>query len=598
VQIRNAHNHWVVGRLAEGVTPQAADDELDAIAASIKQQFPDQSGAVAVNVKPLYEEIVGDSRRPLWTLMIAATLVLLVGCVNVASHLLARGATRRPELAVRRAIGAGRGRLVMQLLTESLLLAAAGAVAGLLLALAMLRLLRRIAADRIPRLYEIGLEPGVLLFCFVTIVFAALLFGLLPALRVTRHDEALAAVARAGGRSARAEVWRGLVGVEVALSVILLVGTGLLVRSMVNIFEQDTGFDRDGVVTVEFSLPSQEYGENPARMAFLRRLRDQLSAIPGVSRVGLVNALPLRPGFKTGPVVVPPYTDVADPDEWDAFMRWRVADAGYFETMGIELREGRLFSDADTEDAPGVALVSKPLAERLWPGEDPLGKKVRATWDFRGEDLTVVGVVEEARHWAEEPGAQTQLYVPWMQRPEHAGAMVAVVRSSLPPAQVAGSARRVVHDIDPRVLADVSTLNAQLVATLTDRTFNLVVLGGFAVVALLLSLAGIYGVVAYSVARRTREIGIRLALGARPAKVRALLQRTTMVAAIAGALLGCAAAAGLSRLIAGLLYGVEPIDAFTLVAAPLLFLAVAAMASYLPARRSTRVDPVITMRAE
>jgi predicted permease len=595
IRIRNAHNHWVVARLAEGVTLEAVDDQLDAIAAAIKRDYPDDSQAVGVHVTPLRERIVGATRQPLLILMAAAALVLLVACTNVASSLLARGAARQGEFAVRRAVGAGRGRMISQLVTESLVLAAVGTVLGLALASTILRLLRFLAAGNLPRLHEVRLEPAVLTFCLASMVLAVLLFGLLPALRISRAGGAFEGTGRGVATSG---IWRGLVGVEVALSVILLVGSGLLVRSLVNIVVADTGFDRRGVVTMQFSLPSQRYRDNEARLVFLDRLGNELSAVPGVETVGLVNALPLSRGFKSGPVAVVPYTDPEDPDEWDAFMRWRIADAGYFEAMGIDLLRGRLFDDSDVEGAPGVAVINRSLAEQLWPDEDPLGKQLRATWDFRGEDLTVVGVVEEARHWASEPGDQAELYVAWRQRPEHANGMVAVVRSPLPAAAIGPAVRDTLRSLDADVLGEVATLDQRLFATLTDRNFNLLVLGGFAAVALLLSLAGIYGVVSYAVARRTREIGIRMALGARPARVVASMQAHTLLAVIVGAAAGCAAAAALSRLMSGLLYGIEPMDATTLVAAPALLLAVAALASWVPARRSARVDPVHTLRAE
>jgi putative ABC transport system permease protein len=350
-------------------------------------------------------------------------------------------------------------------------------------------------------------------------------------------------------------------------------------------------------MTVRFELPRSRYDDD-ARARLLTELESRLAELPGVQQVGLSNALPLAPGFKTGPGLVPPYADPEDPDEWDAFFRWRIADAGYFEALGLPLLRGRTFEPGDNEDAPGVVLINRPLAEHLFPDEDPVGKRLRALWDYRGEDLTVIGVVDEARHWEREAGSQHEVYVPWQQRPEHADAMVAVVHGASPPSALAPQVRAALFDLDPDLLAEVSSLDEQFYDSLGERAFNLQVLGGFALTALLLAAVGIYGVVSYAVSRRTREIGIRLAVGARPRDVRQMLQRYSLAAVLAGALGGGLGALALADVMEGLLYGVAPHDPVALLAAPLLLLAVAAFASYVPSRRGTRVDPAITLRAE
>lgn len=597
VNIRNAHNHWVVGRLAPGVTMDRARAEMNRIAADLKREYGKSEGAAAVDIRPLRTVVVGDVRRPLGLLLGAAALVLLLASSNVAGMLLARGKLRETELAMRLALGAGRGRLVAQLLTEGVVLATVAGLGGLLLSLAGLHFVKLAGSSMIPRLSEVSMNGTVLLFTLAAALATVLLSIVPPALSASRHVQGTVRSGRRAGR-ARSRMWRLLMGTEVALAVVLLVGAGLLVRSLEAIFTADTGYDRRGVMTVNFSMPGDLYPDPAARLQFLERLRPRLSALPGVTTVGLANDLPMEAGARTGPVRIPPNLSVEDPAAWKAIAGWRVVDGDYFRALGIALVRGRLFGSGDVEGAANVAIVNTSLAQRLWPGENPLGRQLRANWDYRNEDFTVVGVVGEARSWSKDPGRQPELYVPYAERPEHTYSMYAVLRTTGNPAALIAPARRVLKELDPQLYATFSTIDQAVTRSTADRRFTAAIMGGMAAISLLLAFVGIFGVVSQTVASRVHEIGIRLAVGGTPFQVVRLLEIQSLRWVLVGGLVGVLGALAATSWLRSLLYGVDRYDGLTFVTALVAVFAAAFLASLIPVLRLTRVDPVTTLRAE
>jgi len=600
VSIRSAHNYRGIGRLAPGATLDRAREELNAIAVRIRAQVGDDSDAAGVALRPLQEEIVGDSERPLLLLLAASTLLLIVACTNQASTLLARATHREREMAIRTAVGAGRGRLVRQLLSESLLLAGLGGGLGLALTFATLRILRALGPDRVPRLESVGVAPSVLAFSLLATLLTAVLFGLAPALRSSRNVAgALRAGRQRGGSEGGGGGWNLLVGGEVALAVVLVVGSALLVRSLREILTLDTNFRTEGVLTLEMDVSGQGFDQVDSRTGFFRDLESELKALPGVDAVGLVNRLPTDPSTWTGPVLRSPVMDRENREEWVAIAGWRVVGGHYFRAMGIPFLQGRPFAaEGDLPDGAPVAILNRSLAEKTFPGEDPIGKQVQALWDREARDFTVVGVVAEARDWRREAGRQPELYVYWPQAISHTGWMTAVVHTTADPVALAGPARERIQALAPGLPPRIETLDSRISDSLKDRSFLLSVLGAFAVLSVLLASVGIYGVVSYSVSRRAREIGIRMALGARPGTLRKGLFTGALKVVAVGAGAGLVAAWALGGAMEGLLFGVTPTDPLALVSAPLALLAVGAVAIGVPVYRHTRVDPAVTMKVE
>lgn len=599
IEIRSAHNYHVIGRLSADASFLRAKEEMAVISLALKEEYGDATQAAGVYMKYLQREIVGDSKRALLILLGAATLVLLIACTNVASTLLARGTTRDREFAIRAALGASRVRIVKQLLTESLLLAAGGALLAVGMAVGLVRLLRNLGAGMVPRLAEIAVDPRVLLFTAGLTLTTALLFGLFPALRLSRRDpDALRRRSGSSQATTRLMPWRVLLAMEAGLALLLLIGSGLLIRSLDAIFHTEVGFEADRVLTVEIRPPGSKYPEGVLRVPYYEQVLTTLGSLPGVEVVGLSNLLPLDAGNRTGPVLLPPISDPEDQDEWAAIAGWRVADAEYFSALRIPLLRGRTFEEGDVEGAPGVAIVNEALANRLWPDQDPIGQRVRALWDYRNEEMTVVGVVAEARHWSWPPGRQYEIYVHHRQRPEHTWAMHAVLRTAGDPESLIPAARERLRTIDPDVPVQLRSMEERLASTVRDRRFSMAVLVGFAVVALILAGVGIYGVVSYTVARSTPEIGIRVALGAEPAGVRRVMQRHALLPVVVGTAAGVAGGLALTRVMRNLLFEVSPTDPLTFGVVSGLLLATAAAASWVPARRATRVDPAVAMRTE
>ncbi len=597
VEIRSAHNYRGIGRLAAGVTQAQAQEDLNLLAARIKEAYGDDSDAAAVAMRPLQREVIGDAEAPILLLFGAAGLLLLIACTNQAGTLLARGTHRQREMAVRTAVGAGRGRLMRQLLTESMLLAVVGGAVGLGLTFGVLRALRSMGADLIPRLTDAAVDPRVLLFAMGATLLTSLLFGLAPAARGSRSVAGVLRSSRHGATRGQSLVWNFLVGGEVAMTVILVAGSALLIRSLEKIISLDTHFDPAGVLTVDLDPSGQGFDTEASRAGLFHDLERELLAVPGVTSVGFVNRLPTDPGTWTGPVLRSPVSDRSDRDEWVAIAGWRVVDENYFTVMGIPLEQGRFFSPLeDLPDGPPVAILNRSLAERAFPGESALNGQVQALWDRREEDLTVVGVVAEARDWRLGEGEQPEIYVYWPQRIEHTGFMTAVLRTNGDPGSIAATARAAIRSVAPGMPLEMRSMEERLGESLRERRFVLSVFGAFTAISLLLAAAGIYGVVSYTVSLRNREIGIRLALGAAPKAIRGRMFAGGLGVVAMGTGVGLAGAMALGGVLQSLLFHVSAHDPLALALAPAVLLAFGAMAVWIPVFRNTRVDPAAAMR--
>ncbi|MET0623131.1 MAG: ABC transporter permease [Pyrinomonadaceae bacterium] len=609
---RGSHFMSAVARLKEGFTLARAGEEVAALAraqgAENANSYPRGFGA---SIRPLAEEVVGTSvRTSLFVMLGAVGLVLLIACANVANLLLARASSRRKEVAVRTALGAGRVRIMRQLLTESALLSLAGGAAGLVLALWGIDLLVALAPEGTPRVAEVGLDAGVVAFTFGVSLLTGVVFGLVPALHASKVDlnESLKEGGRGGGEGERRGSLRGLLVVgEFALALVLLAGAGLLVKSFARVLGESPGFDARGVLTMRLVLPQTKYGSYDGHRAFYSNLFGRLRALPGVEAVGANNLLPLNGngGSRTFLIEgrpVPP--GQPKPEE-----QLRFITPGYFASMRVPVLRGRDFGERDVQTAPRVAVVSRSMAERHWPGEEAVGKRIAYAGIGRGHDQTpewieVVGVVGDVRHRGLDLESKPEIYVPVYQplfsnRPVPPLSLYVAVRTSGDPAALAAAVRREVAAVDPeQPVANVRTMEERLAESVAQRRFNMTLLGVFACVALVLAGVGVYGVMAYAVARRTHEIGIRVALGAQRGDVVRLVLRQGMWLALAGVGAGLAGAYAVTRLMSGLLYGVSPTDPLTFVGVALLLAAVGLLACLVPARRATKVDPMTALRYE
>jgi putative ABC transport system permease protein len=600
---RTSHNWSVAGRLEAGTPIEAAGEEIDALTKVIVLREPDADPdflATGASVVGLRERLVGSSRTPLTLLFGAAALVLLVACTNLASTLLARGTTRARELRIRTSLGAGRWRVVRQLVTESLVLALLGGSVGLALAVGLTRILRALGPESLPRVEEIGVNASVLAFAFGAAVASTLVFGLLPALQLTSSSSGARPGSGGRGNSVdhRGPVWKVLVGTEVALALMLLTGSGLLVRSFQRLLSEDLGFEAADVATMPVALSRLKYESEHDHARLYTRLIEELEADPAIRSAGLLSTLPASGSL-------PNYRLELDGDlSKHTIGGYVVVSAGAFEALDIPLLRGRHFDRRDGPDDAHVAIVSESFAEQTWPGEDPIGKQVTGGgmdnfWEDR-RFAEVVGVVGDVRvrDLAEEP--YPTIYFPYTQRPFRIqyGAQVVAEAESGDTGAAAAALLGTVQRIDPEVPLRVVLQQTVVDDALASRRFVMLLLGGFSFVGLLLAGVGIYGVVAYSVARRTREMGIRVALGADPASVGRMVIRSAMQLVMGGIVVGVAGALAASRLLRSLLYEVEPGDPLTLVGVTALLVGTALLASWFPARAGTRTDPMVTMRAE
>jgi putative ABC transport system permease protein len=603
---RGDHNDEVVGRLKPGITLTQASAEIAALAARLDRTYPDfyRDQGFGMFLVPLREEVVGDVRPALLTLLGAVGLVLLIACGNIANLLLARATAREKEIAIRAALGADRWRLSRQLLTESVLLALCGGGLGLLMAFWAVDAMHSLAREILPRLAEVRVDPVALGFAFGVSVLTGLLFGLAPALHFasSQPQSNLTSEARGASASAGRQRFRNaLVVSEIALSLLLLICAGLLLRSFDHLLKVSPGFNTDRVLSMQLSLPETKYKDGSSICAFYRRLLERVRALPGVEFAGAVHNLPLSGSYSSGGVTIEDtaVTDVLrDPRTHRAYLEadWRPTTPGYFEAMRIPLVEGRLFTDADDAQAPLVTIVDIDFANRFWPGQDPIGKRVVAVGR---EWRTIVGVVGHVKHYALNVKGREQIYFPQNQSDFNIRDMFLVARTSGDPAALTNAIRQEVMRLDPeQPVYAVKTMEELLDASVAQPRLNLFLLGLFAGLALLLAAVGIYGVLAYSVTQRTREIGIRLALGAEPSDALMLVVRQGLALALTGIALGLAGSLLITRFISTLLFGVTPTDPFTYAAVSGLLLMVALAASYIPALRATRVDPIVALRYE
>ena len=600
---RGAWYLTVLGRARAGVPVEQVAAEVEAIGRQLATTYPNSNDGVGFTAVPLLEATVGRVRKAVLVLLGAVAVVLLIACVNVANLLLARGASRESEIAVRAALGAGRGRLIRQLLTESVILGVLGAALGLLVAVWGVEILIGLQPQGIPRLDNVEVEGRVVLFTASLAVVTAIIFGLFPAVHATRA--ALAGNLKEGARRtltsrSASRLRGGLVIAEVALAVVLLAGAGLLVRSFARLAAVDPGFPQDRALTFELSLPDARYEGSAQQVAFFDQLLPRLAAIPGVRAAGAVLGLPLsgmRFGFTFEVDGRPPLPPAQQPA-----MQVRVATPSYFSTLGIPLKRGRLFDHKDREGAPQVAVITESAARAFFPGEDPLGRKIKLGWgsgpgapNAGGEIVGIVGDVKDAGLSESEA---PQVYLPYAQRPVQL--MAVVLKTTVPPESVAAAARRAVAEVDPLVpLGNLRTLEDILLRSLSQPRFYMLVLAIFAVMALLLAAIGVFGVLSYAVAQRTREIGIRMALGARGTAVVRLILAHAFTLAACGIGAGTFLAWLLSKaLLTGLLFETDPRDATTFTVVAVTLGAVALLAAYIPARRATRVDPITALRAE
>ena len=537
--------------------------------------------------------LVRNVRGALIMLSVAVALMLLIVCANVASLTLARGMSRQRELAVRVALGAGRGGLVRAMLTESLLLSLLSGVAGLAVAAGILRALTALAPASLPRAGTIGLHPEVLLFAALLALVAPLIFGLVPALQVSRTDlrETLAAGGRSMRTTLKARTRAALVVGQISLAILLLVGCTLLVRSFTRLLDVDPGFDPRGAIVAGLQVPASKYPEPVDRVRFETRLLEQIAALPGVQSVGLTQSTPLANDFVAS-LTFEGQSGVADADRPSA--NFYSVSAGFFRAMGIRVIRGRGIDARDREGAPRVAVINETFARRFYENQDPIGKRIVVT---QGPDdwREIVGVVADTRQYGLSERSPSQVYESYQQQPF--SSVDFIIRTNGDPAALTSSIRAALPSLDPdQPLGRVITLQQLVDNSVGSQRFSLALIGAFAAVALLLASIGLYGLVAYTVSQRTEEIGVRLALGASPADVVKLVVRQAIVLACAGIAVGLAAAAGASRLMQGLLFEVGPRDPATFVAVPLALFAVIVVAALVPARRASRVDPVVTLR--
>jgi putative ABC transport system permease protein len=595
---RGDHNLSVIARLKQSVTVEQAQTELSNIARRLEEQEPQAKG-YGVNVVSLNEQLAGSIRPALLVMLVAVAFVLLIACANVANLLLARSAARQKEIAIRTALGASRSRIIRQLLTESMLLSIGGGAIGTLLSFWGIDLLLSLSPKNIPRLDQINIDANVLCFTLLISIVTGCLFGLAPALQASRLNlnESLKEEARNSTAGLRRNRVRALLVVsEVALSLVLLLGAGLMIRSFTRLLTVDAGFNPKNVLTLNLSLPTSKYPERSQQAAFFQQVIERLEALPGVQSVGAVSALPLSGAEEASSFMVEggPAIDSSEMPMADR----RRASADYFRAMGIHLVKGRYFTEADNQTATPVALISESFARRFFPDEDPVGKRIKNGGSTSTRPwLSIVGVVKDVKHVALEAEARPQVYMPYLQNTWTS--MTLVMRSPSDPVALARAARSAVWEVDKeQPVSDVKSMEQYLSASISERRFSLILLGIFAAVALLLAAVGIYGVMSYSVNQRTHEIGIRMALGASRSDVLRLVVRQAMIPTLAGVVAGLGAALALTRLMSSLLYGVSATDPVTFAVIPLILLAVALAACAVPARRATKVDPCVALRHE
>ncbi len=610
---RTSHNYFGVGRLKGGVSVDQAREDIRAIARRISQTSNEKTDYLLRDgaVVPLQDSITGAVRSPLLILLGAVGFLLLVACANVANLLLAQASARERELSIRIALGAARGRLIRQLLTEAFVLSLIGGVLGVLAARWGVDGLVALAPEQLPRLDSISISLPVLLFAFLLSTAVAAGLGVFTAARATRGDLQNGLVeggrGQAGSQGSQ-RVGRAIVAAQIAITLVLVIGAGLLGRSLLKVLEVNPGFRVDKIVAMEVSLPSADDPKaKSAQGIFFSNLIDRLKRIPGVRTVGAVSALPMTGGLPDGMFLLMTQNEVPKTMEgFEAFFNQKerignadfcVATDGYFQTLGIPLLRGRMFDERDGANAPQVAVISQSLAHDRWPHQDPLGRTIEfGNMDGDLRLLTIVGVVGDTREYGADEPPRPTVYVNLFQRPR--AVMTMTMLSDADTRSVSSAARRSLQDLDPEIPTSFRTFQQVYSASLGSRKFNLILIGFFAVSALLLATAGVFGVMAFSVSQRTREFGVRVALGATSGDVLRMVLAQAMRTILIGVVAGIMGSLVLTRTVSALLFGVTATDPVTFAGVTLLLVTVALLACYIPARRATKVDPVVALRCE
>jgi putative ABC transport system permease protein len=589
---------YTVGRLKPGVSQEQAQAEMKLIANQLQQQYPETNADRGVRVLPLHKQVVGNVESYLYMLFAAVGFLLLIACANVAGLLLARVTARHREVAVRVALGASRWRVMRQLLTESVILSALSGLLGLLLAYGGVKLLLALTPSEVPRLHEIGLHVPVFLWTLAISVVTGLLFGLAPALQASRPD-LNTALKKSSGRNPGSFQGSGLrnllVVSEVAVALLLLVGAGLMTKSFLRLQQVDPGFDATNVVSMNIALPTSKYREQQLNI-FYDQLFERIRNLPGVKSVGGINPLPLSGSNVSKSVLVEGAPVVALTDRPSVGVR--VVTPGYFQTMSIPVLKGRAFTEQDRDNTPNVILVNEELANRFWPNQDAVGKRLDFEEDS-GKQVwrEIVGVVGNVKHKALATEIMPEAYFAYKQGPENF--MGLVVRTASDPVSMIPPIRNQVLSIDKdQPVSDIMTMDQRLAKSVASSRLVMLLLGGFSILALGLAAVGIYGVMSYLVTQRTQEIGVRMALGAQKRDVLKLVVGKGMVLAIVGLAIGLVASLALTRLMRSLLFEVTPTDWLTFVITSVVLLTVALLACYIPARRATKVDPLVALRYE
>jgi putative ABC transport system permease protein len=592
---RGGHFLGVVARLKPGIQVAQASAEMKAIAERLAQQYPESSANESAEVLPLKEQVVGAIRPALLTLLAAVSVVILIACANVANLLLVRASVREKEIAIRCALGAGRRRLVLQLLSESLVLAVAGGALGLLLAYFAIGPVQALSAGGIPRVKDIAIDRSVLLFSLGLTLVTGIIFGLAPAWQASRPG--IGEVLKEGGRSSTVSSGRwlrsALMVAEVALSIVLLVGAALLLRSFSRITGVDPGFHPENALAFRVTLPTTSYREAHNRIAFYDSLLAKLQELPQVRAAGMVQALPMRGDYVLSFTI---QGRPAPKPGTGASANHRSASPGYFQALGIPLKRGRVFTGQDTETSPMVAVVDEAFVQRHFPNEDPIGHGLDIG---NGTDgfYQIVGVVGNVRSDGLAASPEPTMYVPYKQ--DVFSTMWIVARTDGDPTQQSAAVRQIVRGLDPSLPAySMVTLASVVSDSVAQRRFSMLLLGIFALIALFLAGIGLYGVVAYTVSQRTQEIGVRMAIGAQRGDVLRMVVGGGMKLALIGVAVGLAGALALARFVSTMLFEVTPFDPASYGVTAGVLLAIAALACYVPARRAMRVDPLTALRQE
>jgi putative ABC transport system permease protein len=595
MQGRRGHFFKMIGLRKSNVTPPQATADMDSIADRLSRQYPDTNQGWSLRQRPLAEVLIGPVRPAMLLIAGAVGLLLLIACGNVANLLLARSTARRREFAVRGALGASRGRMIRQTLTESIVLALAGGTLGILGAIWLVRLLRAIGPSTLPRLGEIQIDTTVLLFTAAVSLLTGLIFGLIPALQTSGRafTDALKASARNTASGSQRRVGSVLVVCQVAMSLTLLVGAGLLLKSFWLLTQVNPGFQTERVVTAALGLNMPAYTEETKRFRFWQQFESRAAALPGVENVGATSELPLNGEHNDHAFYIDGHTYA--PSEFDD-ANFREISNNYLPTMRIPLLSGRGFTEQDTANSAGVVIVNESFARQFFDGQNPIGKHLRLASATK-PDIEIIGMVGNIHQDSLSDSRYPEMYVPFAQDPN--SQIHIVVRGAANPENLAAALREIVTSIDKdESLSDFRSLDAIRDASMAQPRFSTQLLGTFAAVALILAAVGLYGLMAYSVTQRISEIGIRVALGASRANILSLILKRGSLLALAGIAIGLIASLALSRLLSSFLFGVRATDPFTFTAVAAVLAVVAITASYIPAHRATRVDPNISLRHE